>query len=161
MPKSLADSDGFYKKSVKSSLMEEIEKRSNCTRDSLEILSVSYKKIHIFYGMVLVHLLQLDKFRTFGEFAVAFYNYITSFFKDPNVVRLHVVFDRYDDLNIKYLESLLRAKDVDASEIVIQNADTKIPSNVKTFMTNTKNKLELVNFLCRNAYNCVVLRNNQ
>ena len=160
-PKSLADSEGFYKKSVKSSLMEEIETRSNCIVNSFDGATFSNQKIHIFDGMSIIHSLQLNRYRTFGDFGFAFYKYITYFYENPNVVRIHVIFDRYDDLNIKYLESLLRGDNADALEVTIQNAETKVPTNVKSFMSKPMNKLELVRFLCQNVHNYVSLSNTQ
>jgi len=46
-PKALADADGFLKKSVKSDLMDSIEKITFCSRDYSIINSSANKKAHI------------------------------------------------------------------------------------------------------------------
>ncbi|KAL7292083.1 hypothetical protein TKK_0014358 [Trichogramma kaykai] len=158
-PKSLADSEGLLKKSAKSDLMNEIENRSNCNYS--DNLKLECKKVHVFDGMAIVHLLKLDTCSNFGQFAEKFYNFITSFFGDRNVKSIHVVFDRYDDLGLKYCESLLRSKDLETSEIKIQNADTKITFTGKNYFACVKNKLALVQFLCQTASNYVSLNNEQ
>ena len=47
------------------------------------------------------------------------------------------------------------------SDVIIENASTKIPRNTKDFLCNTKNKLQLVQFLCQSASNYVTLNNSQ
>lgn len=160
-PKALADTDGFYKKSVKSVLMEEIEKETLCTVTSMTSFSSLNSKIHLFDGMTVVHRLQLSKHATFGEFATTFFNYVTSYFKKPKVTRVDIIFDRYDNQSIKFLESALRAKNIKTCEIVIQGPNTKIPKNISTFLTSPKNKLELVRFLCQNILQYVSLTDDQ
>lgn len=160
-PKALADADGFFKKPVKSDLMDSIEKITFCSRDYSIINSSANKKVHIFDGMVLVHMMQINKYSTFGEFAASFFNYIVSFFKHGNVSQIHIVFDRYDNIGIKYVESLLRANNIQVPEITITTPNTKIPKNFKILLNNPKNKLELVRFLCQNCYNYFKLSEKQ
>ncbi|KAL7290368.1 hypothetical protein TKK_0016061 [Trichogramma kaykai] len=160
-PKALCDADGFFKKSKKSDLMNEIEKRTDCKADYLLVKNSPCTKIHIIDGMILVDLLQLTKYKLFSEFASAFFNNTVSYLKQPNVARVDIVFDRYDDTSIKNLESTLRTKNVNAPEIHIINSETKIPSNVMELMTNSKNKLKLVSFLCSNVLNYVTLMNDE
>ncbi|KAL7301424.1 hypothetical protein TKK_0005865 [Trichogramma kaykai] len=160
-PKALADSDGFYKKATRSDLMEEIENRIKCQVDSHQVYSNNHKKIHIFDGMAIVYLLELKNFNTFEEFAKAFYSYITSYFKDSNILRVHVIFDRYDDLGIKYLENLLRANEIDLTEVNVKG-ETSIPKKkIKNIMANRKNKLKLVEFLCQSITKYVFLNSHQ
>lgn len=78
-PKALADANSYLKKLTKSSLMAEIETRSNCKVDITELSSNIYNKIYLFDGMTVIYLLQLNKFSTFGDFATAFYKYVTSY----------------------------------------------------------------------------------
>lgn len=111
--------------------------------------------------MIIVHLIQLCNFTTFGNFATAFYKYVCKNFEDPNVFRIHVIFDRYDDISLKNVENIQKTKNIISPEFKILNADTKIPKNSKTFLTNSKCKLELVNFLCCEAFNYVSLTDKQ
>lgn len=60
------------------------------------------------------------------------------FFKNHNIDRIQVVFNRYNDLIIKYIQSLFTSDDVNISEIVTQNADTKVSSDIKCLMTCKK-----------------------
>lgn len=154
-PKALSDAKGFMEKSNKSELMNEIEVRMKCCSISPIYLSTSYPKLHIFDAMVIVHVLQLKNYRSFGEFAHVFLNYITTFFEQPNTYRIDIVFDRYDNLGVRHAESLLRAKNKNLYDIFIQGPKTKIPSNSNDLLNNPKNKLELVKFLCQNASNYI------
>ncbi|CAG9558496.1 unnamed protein product [Danaus chrysippus] len=73
------------------------------------------------------------------------------FFTLPGVKRIDVIFDRYDDISIKFLETKLRGKDQITQNIIISNHSTNIPADCKAFLTNTHNKLKLVRFLCANV----------
>ena len=73
-------------------------------------------------------------------------------YRITNVSCIHYVFDRYDALGIQNLENLLRSKNNDTSEVIIENASTKIPRNTNDFLCNTKNKLVLVQFLCQQRH---------
>lgn len=68
-PKALFSNNGFFKKSVTSELLRQIEKKSNCTTNLKQLLCTQYSQIHIFDGMVVVYMLQLNKYLTFGDFA--------------------------------------------------------------------------------------------
>lgn len=72
---------------------------------------------------------------------------------------MHVVFDRYDNLSLKNAENVQKTKYINAPKFEINDAQTKIPKNTKTFLTQSHNKLELVKFLCQNAFNYVKLSN--
>ncbi|KAJ8678614.1 hypothetical protein QAD02_014401 [Eretmocerus hayati] len=111
--------------------------------------------------MVLVHLLQPTKFKTFHEFGTAFFTHVISFYQQPHVSQIHIVFERYDELGIKTVESILRSNDLRTGTMVIENPQTKIPKDIKDLMTNPKNKLELVKFLCLNCFKFVKLRQDQ
>lgn len=68
-----------------------------------------------------------------------------------DVKRIDIVFDRYDDISIKYLESTLRSKGQMFKHFIITNDHTKIPTNCNNFFSGTENKLQLVRFLCAAA----------
>ena len=91
--------------------------------------------------MLIVHQTQLYKFSTFGEFAGAFFKKIIGLLSQPYVQRVDVVFDRYDDISIKFLESKLRAKGQTSSKIIISSSSTKITMNCKEFFANLENKV--------------------
>ncbi|KAJ8686162.1 hypothetical protein QAD02_021956 [Eretmocerus hayati] len=160
-PKALFHAGGFYRKSNKSELMNEIEKRSDCVQPLPLFPPSPNTRVHLFDGMVLVHVLQVSKFKTFYEFGQAFFRYISSFLAKPSVSRVDVIFDRYDDLGIKELESMLRSEDSEVGEIVIDNPHTRIPKDIKKLLTNPGNKLKLVKFLCQNSFKFVKLHDNQ
>lgn len=101
--------------------------------------------------MSLVNKIQLNKFNTFGDFAEAFFKKIMEFFTLPGVKRIDVIFDRYYDISIKFLETKLRSKNQIIKNIIISNHSTNIPTDCKAFLTNAHNKLQLVRFLCANA----------
>lgn len=150
--KYLFNAEGFYRKSLKSELALEIKSRHNCaTNTRQDVVGLNDPKIYIVDGMALVHQIQLNNFKTFGEFGAAFFQRITNLFSQSNVQRVDVVFDRYDNVSIKFLESTLRSKGQNIKNIIISSQHTKIPTNSKNFLLSTANKLQLVRFLCTNA----------
>lgn len=150
--KYLFDAEGFYRKSPKSELALEIEKNHTCgTNRRQDILNLQSTKIYIVDGMALVHRIQLKNFTTFGEFCEAFFNRIHNLSLEPNVKRIDIVFDRYDDISIKYLESTLRSKGKRSQTFVISNDHTRIPTNCNNFFSSLENKLQLVRMLCTAA----------
>lgn len=58
------------------------------------------------------------------------------------------MFNRYDDISIKFLESKWRAK---RQIKIVSSSSTKITMNYKDFFVNLENQLQLVQFLCKNA----------
>ncbi|KAK9876110.1 hypothetical protein WA026_011226, partial [Henosepilachna vigintioctopunctata] len=88
---------------------------------------------------------------TFGDFAEVFFKKIMEFYALPGVKRIDLIFDRYDDISIKFLETKLRIQNQIIKNIIISNDSTKIPTDCKAFPTNAHNKLQLVRFLCANA----------
>ncbi|KAL4711050.1 hypothetical protein ACJJTC_015226 [Scirpophaga incertulas] len=62
----------------------------------------------------------------------------------PGFKRIDLIFDRYEDISIKFLETKLRSKNQIVKNIIIFN-------DCKAFLTNAHNKLQLVQFLCTNA----------
>lgn len=149
--KYLFHNDGFYRKSPKSQLAVEIQNNYNCgTNSQQDIINLNTFKIYIVDGMALVHKIQLNKFKTFGDFAEAFFKKIMQFFTLPGVKRIDVIFDRYDDISIKFLESSLRSKGQIIKNIIISRHSTNIPAECKAFFSSTQNKLQLVRFLCIN-----------
>ncbi|GFR19225.1 uncharacterized protein TNCT_679571 [Trichonephila clavata] len=76
---------------------------------------------------------------------------IQNLFSQPNVKRVDIVFDRYDDISIKYLESTLQSKGQMMKNFIISNEHNKIPANCNNFFSSTENKLQLVRFLCTAA----------
>lgn len=52
----MCDADGFLKESKKSDLMNEIEKRTNCTTDFSSVTKSPNPKVYVIDGMVVVHL---------------------------------------------------------------------------------------------------------
>ncbi|KAG5898377.1 hypothetical protein JTB14_015808 [Gonioctena quinquepunctata] len=150
--KYLFDNDGFYRKSPKSQLVVEIQKNYICgTSTQQDIINLNTFKIYIVDGMALVHKIQLNNFNTFGDFAEAFFKKIMQFLTLPDVKRIDVIFDRYDDISIKFLESKLRIKGQIIKNVIISSHSTKIPADCKAFLANIQNKLQLVRFLCTNA----------
>lgn len=149
-PKYIFDKHGFYRKSQKSSLALEIEKNSNCTSQDIVHSNIN-PKIYLVDGMALVYQIQLNKFSTFGDFAAAFFKKVTAFLSQTSVTRIDVVFDRYDDISIKFVESKLRSKGRNTKQVMITSPLAKIPADCKDFFTSTENKLQLVKFLCKYA----------
>lgn len=68
-----------------------------------------------------------------------------------NVKRIDLIFDRYDDISIKFLESSFRSKSQIIKNIIISSHPTKIPADCKAFFSSTQNKLQLVRYHCTNA----------
>lgn len=150
--KYLFDKDGFYRKSPKSELALEIQNNHNCgTNSQQDIIDLNTPKIYIVDGMAPVHQIQLKNFNTFGDFAEAFFKKITVIFTQSDVKRIDLIFDRYDDISIKFLESSFRSKGQIIKNIIISNHSTKIPTDCKAFFSSTQNKLQLVRYLCTTA----------
>lgn len=149
-PKYLFDNDGRYRKSPKSVLASEIESKHDCRNDEVEVLSCDTQKIYVLDGMAIVHQIQLKRFATFGEFAHAFYKRITALYS-RETKRVDIVFDRYDDVSIKFTESRLRSKGRSPSLVNISSQATKVPSSCNDFFVSPENKFQLVKFLCKSA----------
>ncbi|XP_043480323.1 uncharacterized protein LOC122510010 [Leptopilina heterotoma] len=159
--KYLFTEDGLYRKSPKATLALEIENNHNCAIESLSnISSLNSSKIYIVDGMSLVHKIQLKKFISFGDFAQAYFSTIL-LLHSPDVNRIDVVFDRYDNLSIKFLESELRSKGQHVKKMIILNNSTKIPVDTKSFFASSENKLQLVKFLCKYALKEVKIQENR
>ena len=69
-------------------------------------------------------------------------------FNSPLCIRVDVVFDSYkNEHSIKSFERA-RRKSSDVIEVKIMNASSPLPKDWKRFMSGTKNKDNLTNFLC-------------
>lgn len=151
-PKYLFNREGYYHKSQKSVLLNEIVESCNCKTNInlFNLLSSENSVVYLIDAMSLVHLINLKNFSTFGDFAAAFYNNINGIFSYSSVIQVHVVFDRYDEISIKFLESQMRSQASTCAKVKILGPDTKISKDIKNFFALTENKLQLVKFLCTN-----------
>lgn len=75
------------------------------------------------------------------------------FFKQSDVGRIDIIFDRYDDISIKF-ESGLWCKGQIIKNIILSSHSTKIPADCKAFFPSTQCtqiKLQLVRYIFTNA----------
>jgi hypothetical protein len=85
-------------------------------------------------------------------FPQAFFKRIEDLFLQLDVKRVDTVFERYDDISNKYLESTLRSKGKKKNKNrIISNDNTEIQSNYNNFFSKIENKLQLVQFLYSTA----------
>ena len=144
VPLSLANMDGTIRKTVKSALLKELE--LDCASlTSLPNTCMPENSVFIIDLLGLLQKLKKGKMVTFGDLSDYLIKKITDKFEHVNVV--HVVPDRYDiSLSIKAGERARRCT-VNSTEIKIKGRDAKLPNSLKHFLSNSKNKINLVSFL--------------
>ena len=140
VPVSLCHNDGSLRKTQKSVLLHELEKG---------ICSSSMKKniqaITVVDLMATIQSIPKSSKKRFGEFSIAILENILAKFKESN--QIHVVPDRYFNQSIKDLERNRRGSKVMPLEVMIHSADTKLPGDIKRFLTSNVNKNRLLDFI--------------
>ena len=142
--------EGFYGISPKSELALEIENNKCGAITRREVFYL--QNFEMFIVWHLFNEFNLKMSTPLAIFAEAFFKRIQDLFLQSNVKRLDTIFERYDDISIKYLESTLRSKGKKIKYCVISNDNTKIQSNCNNLFSKIEycyslNKLQLVQFL--------------
>ena len=110
VPSSIARSDDSMKKDTKSQHPPPVVRLTNV--------------VGIIVGMALIHMMKKPP-KTFGELAQCYLDSVKKLFTLPNVVRVDVVFDMYDDdMSIKSSEHAIRQKTELGHEVHIRSANT-------------------------------------
>lgn len=101
----------------------EIENTLGCDGNHTlqDIICSDNSKIHFVDGMSFVHQIQLKKFSTFVEFTDAFYKKKKYDDFSQTSVEGVDVFDRYDDIAIKFLDPKLRSRGQNPKQVTISS----------------------------------------
>ena len=120
-PLLLSRPDGTLHKSVKSELLEEIEKVKSIPHSQEKITQV-------IDGMALIQMVKAGNTATFGELSDILFGIILNTFKKPSIKRVDVVFDRYDiEDSIKSFEGVCRGSKA-SIEVRIYGRRVKVPN---------------------------------
>ena len=138
IPWSLATADGSFVKSVKSKLLDAIEKEvDNPVLDALPLDCV-----RVFDGMVMIQQLESASLSTFGEMSEYALKRITS---HPGGKIVYFVTDQYLDDSLKGNERRRRAAS-GTIRIQLSRREQKRPKQFKKFLSDGVNKVDLVKF---------------
>ena len=144
VPYALAHVDGTLRKATKSILLSELEKRVSV----IGTLPGGRHTTWIIDGMAVLQMVGGHGASTFGELSDCILQIVLKPFKSGSCFRIDVVFDCYNtDNSIKSFERA-RRKAGDSIELRITNQSTPLPKDWKRFMSSSKNKENLKNFLC-------------
>ena len=100
------------------------------------------------YGMTLLQMLGHGKAGTFGELASKIFDVVHQLFDTLSVLRVEIVFDRYDtEHSIKEMERQ-RLQNVSGYEVQMYSSSVPLPKLWDKFMSSNTNKAELAKFLC-------------
>ena len=145
VPLSLARLDGPLNKTAKSKLLQELE----CHGSNYPSLPPEEKLTSwIIDGMVLLQILGHGKAATFVELASNIFDVVRQLFNTLSVLRVDIVFDRYDtEHSIKEIERQ-RQQNVSGYEVQIYSSSVPVPKLWDKFISNNTNKAKLAKFLC-------------
>jgi hypothetical protein len=145
VPFSLAHPDGSLRKTNKSVLLAEFEKRVE-VQPSMPRATSETCSAHLFDAMALIQMTTSGGAVTFGEMASKYYNQFTAPLGRNGCQRVDVVFDRYLDLSIKAGERRKRGTSA-GLEVKIQGPATPVPKQWSKYICNPDNKVNLSAFL--------------
>ena len=145
VPLSLAKLDGSLNKTAESNILQELERHgSNYPSLPSEEKLTSW----IIDGMALLQMFGHGKAATFGELASKIFDIVRHLFNTSSVLRVDIVFDRYDtEHSIKEMERQ-RRQNVSGYEVQIYSSSVPVPKLWDKFMSSNTNKPELAKFLC-------------
>ena len=146
IPFALAHTDGSLRKTNKSVLMAELEKKVDVQTKLPQVITSTTSTAHIFDAMALVHMTKSFGASTFGEMALKYYQPITVPLALNSCHRVDVVCDKYIDLSIKAGEGEKRGGSM-ALEVQIRGPATPVPKQLLKYIANVHNKVNLCTFL--------------
>lgn len=145
VPFSLAHPDGSLRKTNKSVLLTELEKRIQ-VQPSLPRETSGKCSAHLFDAMAMIQVTKFGGVVTFGEMASKLYNKFTAPLGKNGCQRVDVVFDRYVDLSIKTGERRKRGTSA-GLQVNIHGPATPVPNQWLKYISNQDNKKNLSAFL--------------
>ena len=146
VPLSLAHYDGSLRKTNKSVLIAELEKKVDVHPKLPQVTTSQMSTAHIVDAMALVQMTKSAGAANFGEMAFKYYSLVTAPLRRNGCQRVDVVFDRYSSLSIKAGEREKRGTSA-ALEVTIQGPATPIPKQWIKYIGNVENKVNLCAFL--------------
>ena len=144
VPISLAHPDGSLRKTAKHVLLSILE-RDEVVEPNLpkrRATPVAY----IIDGMALVQATKSSGALTFGDLASKYFDVVTSPLKDFDCSRVDVVLDQYWSLSIKNAERMKRGAG-STLEVMINSPATPVPKQWQKYLSNPRNKTNLISFL--------------
>lgn len=162
-PPSLAHENGMLKKSVKSDLMNAIEKDTDCSKLIKEIYPLE-NSVFVIDGMCFIHnvpsavLKSLNTFQDYAEHQIAKLEHVM---EASGAQRVDLVYDKYSDMSssIKNTESDLRACGKSPLTVKITNDTTKLPKQWSRYMASPENKKSLLKYVGNYILNNLVVPN--
>ena len=101
--------------------------------------------------MALLQMLGHGKAAAFGELATKIFHVVRQLFNTSSVLRVDIVFDRYDtEHSIKEMERQ-RRQNVSGYEVQIYSSSVPVPKLWDKFMSSNTNKAGLARFLCEHC----------
>lgn len=140
IPWSLATGDGGFVKSVKSNLLDTIEKDV----DDAMVDALPVDCVRVFDGMVIIQQLASMSLETFGEMSEYVLKRITS---HPGKI-VYFVTDQYFDDSLKGSERQRRAAS-GSIRVQLSRRDQKRPKQFKKYLSDGVNKVDLVKFFLK------------
>lgn len=145
VPYSLAHADGTLRKTTKSALLTELEKKVD-VQPNLPRQTDGVTTAYMMDGMASVQMMKSGGAATFGELAEKHFNLISAPFSQHGCTRVDVVFDRYVQKSIKDGERSRRGETT-ALEIKISGPTSPVPKHWAKYIANPQNKKNLCAFL--------------
>lgn len=145
VPFSLAHPDGSHRKTNKSELLAELEKRIQ-VQPRLPRETDGKCSVYLFDAMAVIQVIKFGGVMTFGEMAAKYYSQFTAPLGKNGCLRVDVVFDRYVDLSIKTGERRKRGMS-SGLQVHIQGPATPVPKQWLKYINYQDKKRNLSAFL--------------
>jgi len=143
VPLSLANMDGSLRKTQKSNLLKELN--MECNAQTVLPGGNNDQTAYVIDLLAIIQMTSKGNLKTFGELSDVIATSVMA--KFHFAFEVHVVPDRYDvEHSIKAGERSRRSQ-WRSIEVKIQGQDTKLPSCLKRYLSNGKNKSNLLSFL--------------
>lgn len=144
VPISLAHPDGSLRKTAKNVLLSILEEDEIVEPRLPKRQGISVT--HIIDGMALVQATKSSGAATFGVLSSKYFEIVTSPLKERDCCRVDIVFDQYWPNSIKSADRKKQGEG-NALEIVINSPSTPVPKQWQKYVSNPRNKTNLVSFL--------------
>ena len=143
VPFALSNKDGSLRKSDKSVLMSVLEEKVHASPQLPS--DVDVPTAFMVDGMAFIQKLRSWGALNFGDLCMWYYRQLVGAFRKCS--RIDIVFDTYRDVSIKSGERERRTASGSALEITIHSPATPVPRQWQKYMSSSKNKANLCEFL--------------
>lgn len=147
----LFDDDGIFRKSTISVVASQIERTYKCGKARKRCYPQRVRKFTLRTARHWYIMLHWKGSKRLLISLKHFWSELQRYFLNQSWIRIDVVFDYYDEISVKLVESKLRSMGVYPKQLIITSPVTKIPADYEDFFIIPENKLQLLRFLCHNA----------